>query len=291
MDGALHVRDLDTGVDRDLLEGVPETARVKLNRVIIDAEGRRVAAGGRDGIVRIWDLGSGKLLRKLEDLKGKRIGGLDFSPSNRWIAATDDHGWLALWPLDSVGSPCLVHLSHQELFAAAFDETESFIAAAGADRVVLVWPLHQPDARPRELFGHQDMVGDVKFGPGGVLASASDDGTIIIWDVGKQAIIKRLKAHPGGVWDIAFDSSRRWMATAGQDRKARIWDTESWEQVGANQERERVCGVAFGPRAEYVVFGGSSRVVKRWDIRDALANAPGAAKSSRREAATPADRR
>ena len=84
------------------------------------------------------------------------------------------------------------------------------------------------------LHGHTDVVGSVAFSRDGrMLASASADRTIRIWDArtGKQ-IGSPLAGHRDDVTQLAFDPDGRMLVSSGEDNTVRFWSLRSHRQVG-----------------------------------------------------------
>ena len=68
------------------------------------------------------------------------------------------------------------------------------------------------------LSGHKEVVGQVAVSSNGLyVASASWDGTVILWDVASRQAVATLKGHKGKVLDVAFSPDGKWLASAGVD--------------------------------------------------------------------------
>ena len=64
-----------------------------------------------------------------------------------------------------------------------------------------------------------------------LLASAIDDGNVILWDTNTGKAKRALKAHNGPVWSVDVTSDGKRMATAGDDGLVKIWNLEDEEST------------------------------------------------------------
>ncbi|MEV6302180.1 hypothetical protein AB0M02_22380 [Actinoplanes sp. NPDC051861] len=140
------------------------------------------------------------------------------------------------------------------------------------------------------LRGHTNVVNDVTFSPrGDLLASASDDGTVRLWDplTGLPAG-GPLTGHEGTVSRLAFDPAGSTLAGAGDDGTVRLWKTTAagataTEADGRTPGTEPsgdgagpvgrtlrghvgpVTAVAFGPRDHLLASAGDDGTVRLWN--------------------------
>uniref|UniRef100_A0AC34RJ65 LisH domain-containing protein n=1 Tax=Panagrolaimus sp. JU765 TaxID=591449 RepID=A0AC34RJ65_9BILA len=116
--------------------------------------------------------------------------------------------------------------------------------------------------------GHRGAVNCVLFHPVYTFfATASDDSTIKIWDIGKQRCERTLSGHTDAVNDLAISPDGRLLASCSNDMFVKIWDmTETFECVKTFAGHEHsISSVAF-VRNNTVLTASRDHFIKLWDL-------------------------
>ena len=108
----------------------------------------------------------------------------------------------------------------------------------------------------RSISNHTAAVSALAFSPDGEkLASGSADQTVRIWDVGRGRLLKIIRGHEGTVTDLAWQSDRLWSACA--DGKGRRLDVEA-ASVAETVDRGADWLHAVCVAGDRVIFGPAS---------------------------------
>lgn len=125
------------------------------------------------------------------------------------------------------------------------------LASGGCDNTVKVWKLYngnwKMDCFPA-LQMHSDWVRDVAWAPNlglpkSTLASASQDGTVVIWTVAKEGDQwegKVLKDFKTPVWRVSWSLTGNLLAVASGDNNITLWNEAvdgAWQEVTTTIEQ------------------------------------------------------
>jgi WD40 repeat protein len=117
------------------------------------------------------------------------------------------------------------------------------------------------------LGGHDDVVFGTALTPDGkLLASASFDKTVRIWDVASHKLLRSVTGHSDFVYAVAFDPKGQWFVSASKDRSVKKFDVATGKSLftfsGMNEE---VLAVTVSPDGKQVVSSGVESNLYWWD--------------------------
>jgi WD40 repeat protein len=165
-------------------------------------------------------------------------------------------------------------LGRLQCFSKSDDDIQSMLEQARKWKGSLwMCPLQSnliPPGGPlvRTLEGHTGSVNAVAVTPDGRFAvSASNDGTLKVWDIEKGETVRTLEGHTGSVSAVAVTPDGRFAVSALGDGMLKVWDIEKRETVRTLEGHTgSVSAVAVTPDGRFAVSALGDGMLKVWDI-------------------------
>ncbi|KAF7809879.1 WD40 repeat-containing protein HOS15-like [Senna tora] len=137
--------------------------------------------------------------------------------------------------------PIKTFAGHQgEVNCVKWDPTGSLLASCSDDSTAKIWSMKQ-DKCLYDLREHSKEIYTIRWSPTGpstsnpnqklVLASASFDSTVKLWDVDLGKLIYSLNGHRDPVYSVAFSPNGEYLASGSLDKSMHIWSLKDGKIV------------------------------------------------------------
>ncbi len=301
LEGLPHNRTLGARFSPDGLWIAAAGGPVQQQQVWDPSAGRYVFAPSGGGVL-LWDAATGRLVRKLP--VGGKSGALSiaFSPTDSRLMAVG-HGAqegdssVSLWDIDAgkeiAQFPSGANLPDKKIVfggvgALAFSRDGKYLIAGFGAKDYFVGNPSSPIQHPlavwevasrrliHRLPGHTGICVALDVSRDGkLLASASRDGTAILWSTETWDVVHNLKnpdartpQGQGWVEDVAFAPDGKTLAMASRERNVHLWDVASGKRLETLRGHiNAVQAVTFSPDGRTLASAGLDRTFRLWNVQ------------------------
>ena len=235
-------------------EGFANVLRFSRNAKLLIAGG---GLGGKIGKVVMWDVATGERIGVVGN-EADAVLAADISPDQQFVALGGPNKQVKIFSTKDGKQTGLIKKHTEWVTAIAYSPDGKFLATADRNGGVEVWESGADPKPFNTLAGHKVACTALAFMPG-VLASASEDGKIALWNVKEGTEIRSWAAHAGGVLWVDFTPDGR-IVSCGRDKIAKVWDATG-KQIIATE--------AFGDLALRCALSSERVIAADWtgDIR------------------------
>ena len=195
--------------------------------VAINYQSTMVATGSKDFTVRIYDIATGKLLFVSRDHK-EAISNLLFDPAGLMLFSSSHDGSIRLYDVANFEN------NKVEKVLQFGTKINDFIlsTAKGAFLVASTKPVIEQITLKKNVTksfaGHTGPVNCLDMSPNKkMLASGSDDKSIIIWDMTTATVLKKLTGHAWKVTSVQFSPDGKYLLSTCNTGEVKLWNLET----------------------------------------------------------------
>lgn len=206
-----------------------------VNSISFSPDSKKLASGDSRSYVYLWDIATGKLLRRLvlEPFYGGTS--VSFSPGGKTVACARVH-LVSLWDGASHWSSRALSLDSRRdvLQSISFNPDGRMVATGNVDGRVFLFDVRSGRIR-HTLEGHTYDVSSVSFRPDGRILASAGDQTVRLWSVITGEHLRTLHGHTGFVNSVSFSPDGKTLASAGSDGKILLWSV-GWPAADVNRD-------------------------------------------------------
>ncbi|RPI98380.1 MAG: WD40 repeat domain-containing protein, partial [Chloroflexi bacterium] len=190
-DASVRAWDVETGEEIGLFDAGDEGHQGPVMSLAISADGHYAATGDANGVIILWEISTGDLMRRMES-PGDWVNALAFTPDGSLLVS-------------GLGKPSTGGSAPTSTFAA-------------------IWDV-QTGERVRNLVGHTNVVSAIAVSRDGrSILTGSADSSVRLWDLASGRELQRFIGHAEWVMGAALSPDGQWAVTCATDGTARVWE-------------------------------------------------------------------
>jgi WD40 repeat protein len=200
-----------------------------------------LATTAQDGMLRVIDLQRGAAMRAIAAAMGEDPGWrLRFIDKGRRIVSGGHDGVLRVWDVGKGAASVEVRVSGRSdlwTMAMALSPDGKMLATCGTEKAIRMWDL-SGDGLGRLDFAHSEAINSAVFlAEGNTIATASDDGLVLLWDAASGKRTGRLEGTGRSDLQIAADRTGRALAVSNEDPGLAIFDGATFRKRATVTDR------------------------------------------------------
>lgn len=236
--------------------------------------GNYILSAGVDKTTIIWDAQSGESKQQFPFHQAPALD-VDWQ-SNQCFASCSTDMSIHVCRL-GYDKPVKTFKGHSnEVNAIKWDPSGSLLASCSDDMTLKVWSMKN-DSYVHDLKAHNKEIYTIKWSPAGpgsqnpnqnlLLASASFDSTVRLWESERGVCLHTLTKHQEPVYSVAFSPDGQLLASGSFDKCVHIWNTRTGHLVRSYEGTGGIFEVCWNAAGTKVGASASDGTVCVLDLR------------------------
>lgn len=228
--------------------------------------GKLLASGDKNGVIKLWDLSSGREIKTLSK-HSLGVSDISFSPSGNLLVSGGTDSSIKIWNVIDGRELMNLYGGSHSIISVIFSADEKKLISASLAGGIKLWDV----ATGKELKtfkGHTDYILSMTLSPDGeTLATGSKDETIRLWSIKTGKLLKTISGQSGGIGSLSFNSDGRILASGGYyENFIKLWDVKTARLIKTFQDStEYGVDVKFSPVENIFTTRNIEYGIKIWN--------------------------
>lgn len=223
------------------------------SEVVCHPDGVHVLSSSRDYCVRLWELRSGKLVRRFTEPGCGMMWGIRFvNEGKEFLAASSSK---RVYRFEVATGKVLMTYDHpDDVYRLALHPDGKHFVAVGSGKAAILWEL-ATGKKVRAYNGHTgDVYTAIVVEDGKRLITGSSDDTVKQWDLESGECLETLKEKPtfDDVFTLTASPDGKQFVMVSDDKNVRVFDSASLEEVWKRKLAGEGQVVAWSPDGSLV---------------------------------------
>lgn len=235
--------------------------RPPLTSIAFSNDGKWLATGSPDTLVKLWSNHDGALIAVLEGHTAT-VQQVTFSSNSQLIGSVGSNGVVLVRSLSDRKILRIFLTNDGKALNLSFSKENAFVAVDDAECSVSVHAISSGE-RVSSLLGHSGPVLATVFSSEeGLLATASEDRSVKLWDFRAGSLLRTLNSHFSPVTSVDFSPDGQLLASGSTDGTVNLWRVSGPQLCTAHQYYRSVHSVLFSLDGQFLASSGTDNSVK-----------------------------
>jgi WD40 repeat protein len=235
---------------------------------------RRMVTGSWDKTLRLWDLETGVVLKKMEGHTWE-VWALAVSRDGQMIASGDRRGKTIAWHGETGESLTKPIQAHSEGISSMDFSPNGTVLAIGSWNRVKFWCTKTWQMQGEPIDCVYGFVHCVRYSPSGEVLAIATPNNVQIYNTGtrpREQCVASFKGHTSNNLSLAWTPDGTRLLSAGNDIDPAIreWDPLTWEQVAHpwKGHNNHIHVIAIHPDGTLAASASHDKHVRLWRLSD-----------------------
>ena len=235
-------------------------------RMAISPDQRQLAVAGRDDVIRVVELASGKTLIEWPAHQTE-VNGLAFAPDGQTLWSAGDDGSVRSWNVATCSETlCIDAHPGRHVYEVLYDARRDLLITCGNEPVIRLWDPRTGAARGT-LEGHTNSIDVIVPHPDGHrLYSGSTDHSIRVWDLDARTGNKLTGNTKEKVHALAISDDGQFLAAGMALGQFLVWDLERNTPLIDGKLKDTIDRVRFDRTGRRVFAIDCNSVLWEWPV-------------------------